>query len=328
MDAARAGGGHSRPIAALDKHELPGSTDSLEEAVAGVWAVAALGRLAESGTLSRLADGDAALELDDEMERADARLLTAYGLLEADAHGYRVSPGASLTADTSAALARTHLMQAIAHTRGRPAGWHSGDGAILHAQGRASTRLAGVIEDDLLHRMPEARAALSAGRGSFLDVGVGVAALSIALAERFPGIHIVGLDVLPAALEIATTQIAVAEMRERIELRLQSVAAMTDENAFDLAWVPQMFIARDELKAGLARVWTALRPGGWIIVALAGDSDGGRVDAYHALLATTLGGGPMGVQEGIELLERHCYSSLICSEALHPQPLLLAQRRP
>jgi SAM-dependent methyltransferase len=328
MDAARAGAGHSRPIAALDKHGLPGSTDSLEEAVAGVWAVAALGRLAESGTLARLADGDSAFELDDEMELADARLLTAYGLLEADAHGYRVSPGVSLTADTSAALARTHLMQAIAHTRGQPAGWHGDDGAILHAQGRASTRLAGVIEDDLLRRMPEARAALSVGRGSFLDVGVGVAALSVALAERFPGIHIVGLDVLPAALEIATTQIAVAEMRERIELRLQSVAAMTDENAFDLSWVPQMFIARDELEAGLARVWTALRPGGWIILALAGDSDGGRVDAYHALLATTLGGGPMGVQEGAELLERHRYSSLICSEALHPQPLLLAQRRP
>jgi SAM-dependent methyltransferase len=328
MDAARVGAGHSCLIAAWDKRERSSSRDSLEEAVAGLWAVAALGRLAESGTLARLADGDEALELDDEMELADARLLTAYGLLEADAHGHRVSRGASLTADASAALARTHLMQAIAHTRGQPAGWHISDGAILHAQGRASTHVAQVIEDDLSPRMPEARAALSAGRGSFLDVGVGVAALSIALAERFPGLHIVGLDVLPAALEIAATQIAVAEMRERIELRLQSVAAMTDENAFDLAWMPQMFIARDELDAGLARIWTALRPGGWIIFALAGVSDGGRIGAYHALLATTVGGGPMGVQEGTELLERHGYLSLIGSQALHPQPLLLAQRRP
>jgi hypothetical protein len=36
----------------------------------------------------------------------------------------------------------------------------------------------------------------------------------------------------------------------------------------------------------------------------------------------------MGVEEGAELLERHRYSSLISSEALHPQPLLLAQRKP
>jgi SAM-dependent methyltransferase len=161
-----------------------------------------------------------------------------------------------------------------------------------------------------------------------LDVGVGVAALSIALAERFPGIQIVGVDVLPAALEIAGTQIAVAELRDTIELRLQAVAEITDETAFDLAWVPQMFIARDELEAGLVRVWTALRPGGWIILALAGDSDGRRVGAYQALLATMLGGGPMGVEEGTELLRRHRYSSLIPSAALHPQPLLLAQRRP
>jgi len=311
-------------MAAVDRQQPRASMASLEEAVAGVWAVAALGRLAESGTLAALAGGDGMLE--DPVELADVRMLAAYGLLEADAHGYRVPSGVSLTADGSAALARAHLLQAIAHTRGQPPGWQSGDRAILHAQGRASSPLAGVIEDDLLPRMPEARDALSTGRGRLLDVGVGVAALSIALAERFPGIRIVGVDVLPAALEIAGTQIAVADMREAIELRLQSVADLTDEAAFDLAWVPQMFIAREELDAGLGRVWTALRPGGWIILALAGDGDGSRIDAYHALLATTLGGGPMGVEEGTELLERHRYSSLIRSDALHAQPLLLAQR--
>jgi hypothetical protein len=326
MDAAHASAGHSRPIAAFDRYEPEAQTDPLEEAVAGLWAVAALGRLAESGTLARLATGGAVL--DDDIELADARLLAAYGLLEAGAHGYRVPAGASLTAEASAAVARMHLMQAIAHTRGHPPGRLSDDGAILHAQGRASARVASVIEDDLLPRMPEARDALRSGRGRLLDVGVGVAALSVALAERFPGIHIVGLDVLPAALEIAGTQIAVAEMGDALELRLQSVAEMTDESAFDLAWVPQMFIARDELDPGLQRVWTALRPGGWIILALAGDSDGGRIDAYHALRATSLGGGPMGVAEGTELLARHRYSCVGSSDALHPQPLLLAQRLP
>jgi hypothetical protein len=311
-------------MAAIDRQASQASMASLEEAVAGVWAVAALGRLAESGTLARLLAGDGVV--DDPLELADARLLAAYGLLVAGAHGYRVPSAVALTADGSAGLARAHLLQAIAHTRGHPPGWQDGDRAILHAQGRASTHLAGEIEDDLLPRMPEAHDALRTGRGRLLDVGVGTAALSIALAERFPGIHIVGLDVLPAALEIAGTQIAVAELRDTIELRLQSVAEMTDQTTFDLAWVPQMFIARGELEAGLERVWTALRPGGWIILALAGAGDGGRIGAYHALLATTLGGGPMGVAEGTELLDRHRFSGLICSDVLHPQPMLLAQR--
>jgi SAM-dependent methyltransferase len=313
------------PMAAVDGQQPRASTALLEEAVAGVWALAALGRLAESGTLARLADGPAMLK--DPVELADVRLLAAYGLVEAGAHGYRVPSGVTLTADGSAALARAHLLQAIAHTRGHPPGWQDGDRAILHAQGRASTHLAGVIEDDLLPLMPEARNALGSGRGRLLDVRVGIAALSIALAERFPGIHVVGLDVLPAALEIAGTQIAVAAMRDTIELRLQSVAEMTDQTTFDVGWVPQWFIAREELEAGLERVWTALRPGGWIILALAGGGDGGRIDAYHALLATILGGGPMTVAEGTELLNRHRFSSLIRSDVLHPQSLLLAQRK-
>jgi SAM-dependent methyltransferase len=199
---------------------------------------------------------------------------------------------------------------------------------VLLAQGRASAHFAAVIDERLLPLMPEARAAIESGRGSFLDVGVGVAALSIAIAERFPGTHAVGLDVLPAALDIARTQIAVAGLRDAIELRLESVAELTDEAAFDLAWVPQMFIPPAALDTGLARVRLALRPGGWVILALAGQGDagdGGPVGAYHSLFATTLGGGPMSVEQGRALLARHRYLDGGVVEA--PQPLLLAQRR-
>jgi SAM-dependent methyltransferase len=219
-------------------------------------------------------------------------------------------------------------MQAMAHTRGQPPGWHSGDGAVLLAQGRASAHFAAIIEERLLPRMPEADVALRSGRGRFLDVGVGVAALSVAVAERFPGTRAVGVDVLTAALDIARTQIAIAGLREAIELRLQSVAELTDEGIFDLAWMPQMFIPSDALEAGLARVWTALRPRGWLILALSGDGDddAGHVSAYQSLFATTLGGGPMSAAEGRARLTRHGYADGGMFEA--PQPLLLAQRRP
>jgi SAM-dependent methyltransferase len=299
---------------------------TLEDANAGLWAIAALGRLAESGTLARMTARAELLE--DPVELADARLLATFGVLEPTGDGYRVPAGGAFTADAAAGVARTQLLQAIAHTRGQPAGWQSGDGAILLAQGRASTHIANIIERDLLPVMPEARAALTGGRGAFLDVGVGVAALSIAIAQRFPGTRIVGLDVLQAALEIASTQIDVAELRGTIELRLQSVTELPDEQAFDLAWVPQMFIERDQLAAGLQRVRVALRPGAWIVLALAGDGQASQIDAYHALIATTMGGGPMGTPEGAALLERHGYASVIVAETPSPQPLLLAQRAP
>jgi SAM-dependent methyltransferase len=302
----------------------------LDEATAGLWAIAALGRLAESGTLTRLAQQPQ--RIDDPVELADARLLATFGLLEAHTGGFRVaasSPdGPALTPAAAAAYSRTQLMQAIAHTRGQPPGWHSGDGAVLLSQGRADARLVTIVEERLLPRMPEARAALESGHGWCLDVGVGVAALSIAIVERFPGTRVLGVDVLEAALDIARTQIAVAGLWDVIELRLQSVAELSDEAAFDLAWIPQPFIAPDALDAGLARVRSALRPGGWLILALAGGNDfdrGGPVTAYQSLFATMAGGGPMSVDEGRALLARHDYADGGLVQA--PEPLLLAQRR-
>lgn len=113
---------------------------------------------------------------------------------------------------------------------------------------------------------------------------------------------------LPAALDIARAQIALAGLRGTIELRLQSIAELTDEGVFDLAWLPQMFISCDALNAGvpgIPRVLSALRPGGWLILALAGKGDPddrAHVSAYQSLLATTLGGGPVSVEQGRALL--------------------------
>jgi SAM-dependent methyltransferase len=313
----------------VSQQPMDAKRKSLDEATAGLWAVAALGRLAESGTLARLAERRQPVE--DPVELADARLLAAFGLLEERDGEFTICSGLAstpiLTADSGAAFARTQLLQAIGHTRGQPAGWHSDDGAVLVAQGRASIHLAAVIEARLLPLMPEAETALRSGGGKFLDVGVGVAALSIAIAERFPGTKVVGVDVLCSALEIARTQIAVAGLRDAIELRQQSVGELTDTDFFDLAWIPQMFIAPAELDAGLARVHAALRPGGWLILALAaGDSDDGadRVEAYQTLLATTLGGGPMSADEGSALLDRYGYEHAETIEGA--QPLLLARR--
>lgn len=299
---------------------------SLDEATAGLWAIAALGRLAESGTLALLAEREQ--RVDDPVELADAQLLAAFGLLEHRNGDFAVADSLSPTLIAGAAFARTQLLQAIAHTRGQPPGWNSGDGVMLVAQGRASTHLAAVIDERLLRQMPEADAALRSGHGRFLDVGVGVAALSIAIAERFPGSKVVGLDVLPFALEIARTQVAVAGLMDSIELRMVSVVDLADTDCFDLAWVPQMFIAPSDLDVGLSRVRAALRPGGWLILALAGGGgDGGmeRVEAYRSLLATTLGGGPMDRVQGRALLARHGYETGAVVEAA--QPLLLARRR-
>src|SRR6516165_8502949 len=96
----------------VDQSGRPAPKAPLDEAAAGVWAIAALGRLAESGTLTRLAEQ--AQPLEDPVELADARLLATFGLLEATNGGFRVPPdladGPALTAMSASAFSRTQLL--------------------------------------------------------------------------------------------------------------------------------------------------------------------------------------------------------------------------
>lgn len=104
----------------------------------------------------------------------------------------------------------------------------------------------------------------------FLEVGVGVAALSIEFARAWPAMSIVGIDRFAPSLAIARASVERAGLTDRIELREQAIETLVDEAGFDLAWVPAGFIAAAALERGLSRVRAALRPGGWILLASPG----------------------------------------------------------
>jgi hypothetical protein len=53
---------------------------------------------------------------------------------------------------------------------------------------------------------------------------------------------------------------------DRIALRAQQVEEMTEREAFDLVWLPQVFLPREAFGPGLRAVRDALRPGGWAIL--------------------------------------------------------------
>lgn len=50
------------------------------------------------------------------------------------------------------------------------------------------------------------------------------------------------------------------------ELRQQDVAELTDEAAYDLAWIPAPFVPEPAFSTGVARIATALRPGGLLMI--------------------------------------------------------------
>ena len=122
-------------------------------------------------------------------------------------------------------------------------GWVHEDRNILMGQGHTSALVADVLRrfvvpalgDDLTVR-------LDRSGGSFLDVGAGVAALSVAMCRLWPSLHVVGIDPWEPALDLAREQVAAADLQERIELLHCTVETLADSDAFDLAWVPTFFI--------------------------------------------------------------------------------------
>jgi SAM-dependent methyltransferase len=83
----------------------------------------------------------------------------------------------------------------------------------------------------------------------------------------FSELTCVGLDILPRALGLAEAELTAAGVRHRVELREQNVQDLSEEDAFDVAWVPLPLLSEAAARDAISRVSRALRPGGWLVVA-------------------------------------------------------------
>ena len=181
-----------------------------------------------------------------------------------------------------------HGATLLARTGGE-AGWRADDPAMIVAAGETSAGFAQALKGGVAPTLDGLLARLEAS-GAFLDVGVGVAGLSIAMAKLFPTLRIVGIDPLAPALALGRENVAAAALADRIELRQQLGEDLPDVDAFDLAWVPTLFIPGAAVDPIVRRVFRAMRPGGWVLLALT-RADGEPLAAAYARLRTVLWGG-------------------------------------
>ncbi len=273
------------------------------DAVEHPMVIAALARMGTSGGWARVLEGK---PLEDPLDLADADLLVSARVLGREEVGYVVLRKESYLTEP-AALSRSmmaQLQRALQHARAGSGAWTGEDLELVLNQGHGSAAAADLIADDLLRCLPGAQHAFESGRGHFLDVGTGVAAISRRLCQRFDGLTCVGLDVLEHVLDLARDEVEADGLAGRIELRLESVAELEEEGVFDLAWVPQIFIPRPELITGLQRVFAALRPGGGLIVPTIAPPEAAD-DMEQAVMVHSghvLGGGPIDVVDAHELL--------------------------
>lgn len=304
-----------------------GEAEVLVSALEHPMVLAALSRMAASGAWQRVVDGQ---RLTEEIDVVDAEFLVAAGAVKRVADDtFKLVASDSMYSNSQALAHRTQylLRRALQHATGQSTGWASEDPETVLSFGRATGAGADIIADLLLPQLPASAAAFAEGRGSFLDVGVGVGAISIGLVNRYPGTRAVGLDVLPHVLDLAHTEVARSGLSESIDLRLQSVADLRDREDYDLAWLPQPFIPRTAFLEGIHNVFRALKPGGALVVPVAipaGASDFARARQTHA--ASLAGGDTMTASELVEVvgaagftdLVEHPVSSLILMTAIKP----------
>jgi SAM-dependent methyltransferase len=161
--------------------------------------------------------------------------------------------------------AMSALDSKLLHAQTRSTTWSYTDENVLQGAGATSAGFVGPLAQVLLPGLEGAMDRLNTPGATFLDVGVGVAGLAIAFAKRWPAVHVVGIDPWQPSLKLARENVANAGLADRVELREQRAEELTDERAFDLAWIPAVFMPRRAVKPACERILQALRPGGWML---------------------------------------------------------------
>jgi SAM-dependent methyltransferase len=255
---------------------LSGLTDS-------AWILAAIGTLFESPlaeclreprTLDELAarvDG-----LPSERIRRCLDVVVMRGLVIEQDGRYQLAPGAmhfaqprpraTLLGEINSVLLQTAAYVDAASRATPVRGWHHVNPRLLQAQGDSSVQLATALSMRLAAALDGLDTRLAHTGARILDVGVGVASLSIALCREFPAVSVVGLDIFDVPLAIARENVSRAGLADRIDLRQLAVQDLREQEAFDLAWLPAFFLAPSTIAAAIERVHAALRPGGWLLI--------------------------------------------------------------
>lgn len=290
-------------------------------------AMGALVRLARSPGWARVVQGSF---LDDPMDRADAELLVAVGVLAYHDNGaFRIADSAvAELAHDPDLLARVwvrELEEAARYAQGTSIGWEDDREAML-IRGRSSAQVADALQANWLAKMESSRRALENG-GRFLDVGTGIAAISIRMCSIWPDVVCTGIDVSEFVLEIARDEVTRAGLQDRVLLRHQDVCYLDDVAEFDLAWLPQPYLSAAQFQAALARVYAALRPDRWVVAPLGAAPDDAppfdRAAVEH--FVRLLGGDPIELPDAVDQVSR---AGFVDVTTWGSDQIILAARKP
>jgi precorrin-6B methylase 2 len=331
---------------------IPGSTPCsrkpedvlkvLEAADTALWSASALSACAESGLLTRLAQPStveqlaAALSMPTPIVGSLLDLLTGLGF--ATWHDGKVQASPALMpftspegAETFKAALRAPLLQTEDFRQRLSSGtltldgWSHTDAVIIEAQG-SLTELWTTRALPKLKFLPGLVPRLERPGAALLDVGAGAAGLSIALCRHFPHLRAVALEPASHPADIGEKHVREAGLADRIVIRRERVEHLDQPQAFDLAFLPQMFLPDAIIREAFEQVFRSLRPGGWLLVAVLSQDRQGTVSAVNRLKNLLWGGNARDVADLKPHLAAAGFDPVIRAPGRHALRMICARR--
>jgi len=284
--------------------------------IAGAEAVAALAARMKLDALGEVGDPDVRAALDDVVSA-----LTVPGLFDGLDETERRSMIGLVTSFLKQALE-------LIENPGRAGGWVYTDPVVLQSQGQSSGAVPPLIAS-VAPTLDGLTEALAREGARILDIGSGVAALSISCCRVWPAASVVGVDPWEPAMKLAVQNVSEAGLDDRITLRAVAIEDITDRDAFDLAWMPAPFLPKSVLESGVPVIARSLRPGGWLILGRYAAPQEALPEALADLRTVRGGGTPLSEDDAVALLQRGGLTDVrsVPSEWMAPIRFVAGQRR-
>ncbi len=229
-----------------------------------------------------ITSADLAAQLSADAFYTDALCRTAFAfeLLDRDGRGWRMAPHFDQilgTPESSFYLGRAPRVHMIVgedyaeYPRrirdGSRRSYQQHDERFMREVAEGLKTLPRIFVDLVLPRLPSVRERLESG-ARVLDVGCGGGWALVQLAERFPKIRCLGVDLEPYSIELAKKLIADRGLKGRCEARLLSAGHLAEDGAYDLAtsFLVVHEILPEEKADAFAAVARALKRGGAFVI--------------------------------------------------------------
>jgi cyclopropane fatty-acyl-phospholipid synthase-like methyltransferase len=173
-----------------------------------------------------------------------------------------------------------------------------------------SGRIVPYFSGTIVPQLGDVAARLQSGTGVFLDVGAGVAAVTIGMCERFPAMRAIALEPAEAPLRLVRRRVAQAGLGDRIDLRQERAEDLTDVMAADLIWVAGYFIPGASLPSVFAALYRAMRPGAWLACGSMDPAEANGRSLGAALHAVAVGQDLPGAQAMTAMLQKAGFAEI------------------